>query len=172
MLKRRRPPQTVSRTLDSTGSGRPFGFVLIEALITIAVISIGLVSIAGLLLNSLKASVSAGSRTQAAMLAEDIVDRMRANRTAALVASSPYNLTLAAATPSVTNLSATVEANVPSFDLNAWRTAVNDSLTGAQSSVSVDNVTGMVTILITWSDDRLGAANVATSGRLRVETKL
>ncbi|MCS6948044.1 MAG: type IV pilus modification protein PilV, partial [Steroidobacteraceae bacterium] len=60
------------------------GFTLIEALIAVLVLSIGLLGIAGLQLASLQTNSVAYQRSQATMLAYDLLDRMRANRTAAL----------------------------------------------------------------------------------------
>ena len=55
------------------------GFSLIEALITLFVFAIGILTIAGLQLVSKKANYDAAQRTTAGMLANDIAERMRAN---------------------------------------------------------------------------------------------
>jgi type IV pilus assembly protein PilV len=58
---------------------RSRGFSLIEALITLFVFAIGILTIAGLQLVSKKANYDAAQRTTAGMLANDIAERMRAN---------------------------------------------------------------------------------------------
>jgi len=58
---------------------RSRGFSLIEALITMFVFAIGILTIAGLQLVSKKANYDAAQRTTASMLANDIAERMRAN---------------------------------------------------------------------------------------------
>jgi type IV pilus assembly protein PilV len=58
---------------------RARGFSLIEALITLFVFAIGILTIAGLQLVSKKANYDAAQRTTAGMLANDIAERMRAN---------------------------------------------------------------------------------------------
>ena len=58
---------------------RSRGFSLIEALITLFVFAIGILTIAGLQLISKKANYDAAQRTTAGMLANDITERMRAN---------------------------------------------------------------------------------------------
>jgi type IV pilus assembly protein PilV len=59
---------------------RSSGFTLIEVLIALVVLSIGMLGIAALYLDSLRASRAALSRTQAVTLAGDIGERIRANR--------------------------------------------------------------------------------------------
>lgn len=61
------------------------GFSLIEVLVAVLVLAIGLLGLAGLQLTGLKSNHSAYVRSQAALLAYDITERMRANRAAALV---------------------------------------------------------------------------------------
>jgi type IV pilus assembly protein PilV len=65
------------------------GFSLIEVLVSVMVLSLGLLGVASLLGKSLSGSHNSSLRTQAVVLANDIADRMRANRTAAL--SPPPN---------------------------------------------------------------------------------
>ena len=56
------------------------GFTLIEVLIAIVVLAIGLLGLAGLQASSLKNNTSAYTRSQAQLLAYDMLDRLRANR--------------------------------------------------------------------------------------------
>ena len=56
------------------------GFTLVEVLVALLVLSIGMLGIAALYLDSLRASRAALYRTQAVALASDIADRIRANR--------------------------------------------------------------------------------------------
>jgi type IV pilus assembly protein PilV len=55
------------------------GFTLIEVLVTIVVVSIGLLGLAGLQISGLRANVSSEARSKATLLANDIIERMRAN---------------------------------------------------------------------------------------------
>jgi type IV pilus assembly protein PilV len=66
------------------------GFSLIEVLITVVVLSIGLLGLASLQANSMQMNREAFMRTQAILLAYDMADRMRANMVA--VASNDYHL--------------------------------------------------------------------------------
>ena len=98
------------------------GLSMFEILITILVVSIGLLGLAGLQFAGLRAANSAQEHTLATLLAQDIEERIRAN-TAAAVASAYNNVTLdstssPAAVDCVTaNCTDTQMAN---FDIYQW----------------------------------------------------
>lgn len=56
------------------------GFTMVEALVALVILAIGLLGIAALYLDSLRAGRTAIYRTQAVGLAADMADRIRANR--------------------------------------------------------------------------------------------
>ncbi|KZY63581.1 hypothetical protein A3735_25955, partial [Oleiphilus sp. HI0061] len=60
------------------------GFTLIEILVTIVILSIGLLGVASLQMQGLRNNQSAYLRSQASILVYDIADRMRANSVAAI----------------------------------------------------------------------------------------
>ena len=55
------------------------GFTLIEVLVALAVLAIGLLGLAGMQMFSMGSTYDAHLRTQATVLAQEIIDRMRAN---------------------------------------------------------------------------------------------
>jgi type IV pilus assembly protein PilV len=59
---------------------RTRGFTLVEALVALVVLSIGMLGIAALYVESLRAGRTALIRSQAVTLASDMADRIRANR--------------------------------------------------------------------------------------------
>jgi len=70
---------------------RRAGFSLIEVLVSILVLSFGMLGVASLLATSLSGSHTSSLRTQAIVLADDLADRMRANRVTAIgVAPNNY----------------------------------------------------------------------------------
>jgi type IV pilus assembly protein PilV len=69
---------------------RSAGFSLIEVLVSILVLSFGMLGVASLLATSLSGSHTSSLRTQAIVLADDLADRMRANRATA-VSPGPNN---------------------------------------------------------------------------------
>ncbi len=58
---------------------RNSGFTLVEVLVALIILSVGLLSMATLMMASLQTSQSAYMRSQASLLTYDIVERMRAN---------------------------------------------------------------------------------------------
>ena len=68
------------------------GFTLMESLVALIVLSIGMLGIAALYLESMKAGRTALSRSQAVTLAADMADRIRANATAGAAYTGPGGL--------------------------------------------------------------------------------
>lgn len=128
------------------------GFTLLEVLIALLILSVGLLGIAGLQLTGLRSNHSAYLRSQATILAYDLLDRLRANR--AQAQSGGYNITIAGASdlPSISG-SPTQAAT----DLNAWGSDLLALLPAAQASVAVaaDNT---VNVSVSWDDSRADRA--------------
>jgi type IV pilus assembly protein PilV len=135
------------------------GFTLVEVLIALLVLSIGMLGIAALYLESLRASRAALVRTEAVTFASDIADRIRANR-------NPVN---------AYDCGGTCDAGeggnaIAIADLNAWRTSVAAQLPGGTTSITyvaaAANATNVYTVTIGWTE--VGYANPLTY-QLRVE---
>ncbi len=143
------------------------GFSLVEVLVTMLVVSIGLLGIAGLIVTSMKNNHSAQSRSQASVLANDIIDRMRANRSVAEVSPSPYQIALGD--------EADATQGVPGADLAEWLAAVEAGVPSGQGAVSFDAATNNVTVTVQWNDTRAtgdGATVGLPAEQLVVETRL
>lgn len=125
------------------------GFTLLEVLVTMVVMALGLLGYAGLQVASLKNSASAYQRSQATILAYDMIDRMRANRSQAV--GGTYNIAVGA-TPGGSGLAGQ--------DLVSWKTLVQNALPGGDAAINVDG-TGNTLITIQWADkrDRSASAN-------------
>ena len=67
------------------------GFTLIEVLITVVILSIGLLGMAGIQIQGLRGTSSSTVRSQATILANDIAERIRMNLDGLNVASNPLN---------------------------------------------------------------------------------
>ena len=80
-----------------TANRRQTGATLIEVLVAVLVTVIGVLGAASLQMNSVKFNHIANTRSHATMLAYDVIDRMRANRAAALNGS--YDIPLADSAP-------------------------------------------------------------------------
>ena len=118
------------------------GFTLIEVLIAFFILSIGLLGLAGLQTTGLKSNHSAYLQTQASIYANDIIERMRANRSSALDAD--YDIADTATTPTSNSSS-----SISDQDLTEWRTLVSTLPSGTSS---VTNNSGQVTVVISWDD--------------------
>jgi type IV pilus assembly protein PilV len=133
------------------------GFTLIEVLVTMAIVSCALLGVAGIIANGMKANLGSYSRTQATWLANDIIDRMRANRGTAEGAAAPYNLAVGA------TLDLSDSTTIPKADLVAWRNALTAALASGTGGVAMDPTTKKVTVTIQWDDSRVSGGSATHS---------
>jgi type IV pilus assembly protein PilV len=128
------------------------GTTLIETLVALVVLSVGLLGIAALQMTSLRNNRGAHLRSQAQVLAYDITDRMRANRTEAL--ANAYVIAIAA-TPAGAGLVLT--------DLQEWKNTLAATLPSGDGEIV--RVGDMFRITIQWTDS-LGTQTFATRTRI------
>lgn len=121
---------------------RSRGLTLIEILITLLVISIGLLGVAGLHSFSMKSNYDALMRSHASVLVADIADRMRANREAV----ADYVIAVGE-TPEVTEESTRADA-----DLAEWKATLDEQLPSGDGSITFDAATSNVTIRVEWGE--------------------
>src|SRR5882757_6192218 len=121
---------------------RSSGVSLVEILVTLVVTSVGLLGVAAMQLSTLRNNFDATARTQASVLAADIVDRMRANRTVAM--THGYDITITAPPPTAPTAQA-------GRDLREWKNTLSVLLPGGQGGVLYDDVTKVVTIAVNWN---------------------
>lgn len=119
------------------------GVTMIEVLVSVVILSIGLLGLAGLQSAGLTYNQSASFRSTATMMTYSILDSMRANRTE--VSNGNYNITLGATKP-------TGDATYQK-DLNNWMTELGLRLPAGLGSINVDN-NNNATITIQWDDSR------------------
>ncbi len=149
------------------------GFTLVEVLIALVVLSISLLGLAALQTSALKFNHSGYQRSQATLLAYDILDRMRANRTKAM-SSSTYNIDTTASTPSAgTNCNSTncTDSQLAAFDIYQWRTALTQTLPNGTGGVSYVDIgtTRLYTIEVRWSDISWDNTQNAKEGLVRAD---
>ena len=142
-MKPQRPlhyPSRTARTLPR----REHGLTLIEVLVTMVLLGVGLLGLAGLQLRGMQVNQGSTFRSQAAFLAEDLADRMRADR--ANVVAGNYDGTYQVATGAPAAVS-------PLFFDWLYRMS---SLPGgcAQVATNMVNSYPQVTITVTWDDTR------------------
>ena len=133
------------------------GVGLIEVLVTVFVLSVGLLGVAALLTSGLRASEGSLVRSKANELAYGIIERMY-NR-APDARCNLYNITLAAPAPAAA-------PGVPG-DLNWWKTRLAADLPGGLGSIACAPVPAAptpcatraiatCTITVQWDDTRAG----------------
>lgn len=136
------------------------GFSLIEVLVALLVLSIGLLGLAALQATGFKYNSDAYYRTQASILAYDIIDRMRANPKGA--GDGDYEIdetnvaakldSFASATKCDVNPCSTPSA-IALYDLGRWYEAQRAVLPAPGTRPSTIDKTGNVhTIIIRWRE--------------------
>jgi len=124
------------------------GATLIEVLVAMLVLSIGLLGLAGMQMTALKSNQSAYYRSQATVLAYDIIDRMRANRTDALNGVYDIALQNQACDPDLSP-----SGSLADKDVAEWLNSLSCLLSpDAQGSVVRNG--RIFTISIEWNDKR------------------
>lgn len=124
--------------LRSGVASRAAGFTLVEALVALLILSIGMLGIAGLFVESVRSSRTALLRTQAVNLVADMADRIRANATARVAYdSAAYGAAPARHDCAPTDASAGANCSLPELaedDLARWIDAVHLALPGSDQS--------------------------------------
>lgn len=128
------------------------GFTLIEVLIAVVLLTTGLLGLASLQATGTRLNHSAYMRSQATVLAYDIVDRMRANVAAARTGG--YDIAIGAAAPAGTATTA--------VDLAQWKATLAALLPDGDGSIAADagglpDEAQRVTVVVRWNDGRATA---------------
>lgn len=139
------------------------GFTLIEVLVTVILLSGGLLGLAALQGTAVKAGHNAYLRSQATMQAYDIVDRMRANAGADAVNAPSYVIDIGTA-------AGTTPTTQAGRDLLQWKANMANSLPQGDGSIAV--AAGVVTVVVQWSDRKLSDQEADPVHTIQVETRL
>lgn len=129
------------------------GFSLVEALVALLVLSIGMLGIAALYVESLRSGRTALLRTQAVTLASDMADRIRANRQG----RDAYQQTVTSADTNAEcspgGTGCTTDA-LAKHDKAVWLGAIEAALPGATGTINVDTTTtpATYTIVVSWAE--------------------
>lgn len=144
------------------------GFSLIEVLVTIVILSTGMLGIAALYVESLKSGHTALARTKAINLAADMADRIRVNRAgesfyvtnaAAALVTAPLQCGARDTAPAVNCTPAAMAA----YDIWLWKTMLGNSsdagarqngLANASATIARNGATAPITftIQVNWSE--------------------
>ncbi|MBS1269073.1 MAG: hypothetical protein MAG794_00015 [Gammaproteobacteria bacterium] len=125
------------------------GFSLVEVLVTLAILSIGLMGLAFLQAQGMQLNTSAYSRTQASILTGDIIDRMRLNSGDA----ASYDTASFSPNPSSCTVTGAPDAD---NDRHCWYGHIQETLPSGDGSISVNGSTGVVTVNLSWQERPAG----------------
>ena len=130
------------------------GFGLLEVLITVLIFSVGLLGVAALQAQSKRANFEAMQRTVASVLANDIIDRIRANpdQIAVYAGNSLGSGTITAepATCASNDTSAICRPKMAAHDRWEWEQWVDSTSGLAQPTICIANNANVVTVTISW----------------------
>ncbi len=125
------------------------GFTLIEILVTIVILSLGLLTYASLQALTLSNNIDSYHRTIATLSAYDLLDMMRANRQEAII-DVLYDISMSDVPPAANS---TENAKK---DLRTWLLKLQDQLPSGDGQVETNN--RKVKITIQWRDKGRDAA--------------
>jgi len=139
------------------------GFSLLEVLVSIVVLSVGLLGLAALQMNSVQYNHGAFLRSIAVSQVNDIIDRMRANQTA--VDAGNYNAL--SGVGSAPSCSACTPEEIVQKDLFEWN--ANNALLLPTGQGTVTAAGNLFNISVMWDNSRNGATGTNCSGDLSVD---
>ncbi|HYA38598.1 MAG TPA: type IV pilus modification protein PilV [Candidatus Methylomirabilis sp.] len=137
------------------------GFTLIEVMVALLILSIGLLGLAMLQATNLQFNTDAYTRTQATLLAYDIIDRMRANPTGTsngdynIAGNSDYTSKIASCTLATCDCSSACNAQaLAKYDLWRWYAMQEKYLPGVSTTRSTLNVdaNNLARVTINWTE--------------------
>lgn len=145
-----------------------FGFTMVEVLVAIVILSFGLLGLAGLQADGLRNNTSAYMRSQATLMAYDMLDRMRANLQG--VKNGNYD-DLLETTPTNPNCISTGCSilEMTKNDAYEWSEKLNELLPSGQGKVIGNGLGSIFTITVMWDDLRTGATGTNCSGDPQVD---
>ena len=165
---------------------RQRGFTLLEVLITMVILSVGLLGVANLQLLGLNYNNNAYHRSQAVQLAYDIIERMRMNSagvtagtySGGTAANSTMTLTFGidgfvtavptlASPPTCDTTNFCTAADLATYDLNQWSDSINTALPNLEDEDGDPTTMARITalsgnrysVLIQWGEKVEGAVD-------------
>jgi len=126
------------------------GFSLVEVLITLVIMSVGMLGIAGLYVQSMQAGRTAMFRHHAVTLAGDVADRIRANPRAAVAYEDANGENKNCVLGGIDCNPAEMAAN----DIFMWKAQAADTLPGGDVTIVLDDgvVPPLYSITVSWSE--------------------
>ena len=138
-----------------------YGVGLIEVMVTVLILSTSLLGLAALQSRAIQYNHSAYMRSQANVLAYDLLDRIRASRSRI----ADYDLGINDAPPATS-------ASQSQADLIEWRQVLAERLPGGTGGIECD-VSNVCTVTIQWEEhDATGAENNTDVSNFQYMTRI
>ena len=134
----------------------PNGFIMLEALIALVVVSFGILGFAGLQATGMSLNNSSLLRSKATVMAYEMADRMRANQLGVTGGSYDLMVTGAASQACASTAAGCPPATLALNDYYEWTTALAATLPGGKGVVCLDGVPGDGTYAIPLCDGAAG----------------
>ncbi|MDX1559040.1 MAG: type IV pilus modification protein PilV [Marinobacter sp.] len=161
-MNNNRIPDSVSSARSPGNRSR--GFTLIEILVTLFILAIGLLGLAGLMVDGMRNNQGAYLRTQASILAYDMADRMRANREEAEDGGEYDGFSTDNASTTIPACASTANGCTPeqqaTVDKVQWTRQIQGAgsgmtlLPGGVGTIAHDATNDIFTIRITWDETK------------------
>ncbi|MCH8106667.1 MAG: type IV pilus modification protein PilV [Proteobacteria bacterium] len=134
------------------------GDTMIEVLVTVLILSVGVLGVAAMQVTTLKNLNSSYSASVAEIIASDFSERLRANPTEALAGNYEHGSKPTNFPDCVAN--ACTLAELADYDKASWWAMLDASLPSATGQVA--RVAGTNTFIVTvrWDDDRSGSTGI------------
>lgn len=149
---------------------RQNGISMVEVLVAIVVLSFGLLGLAGLQADGLRSNNDAYMKSQATLLAYDMMDRMRANLQG--VENGLYDDLFSSTPEDPGCINSTTGCSIQQMsqhDAYEWSETVAHLLPGGQGRVIGSGSSSVFTITVMWDQRRNGATGTSCSGNPEVD---
>jgi len=132
---------------------RQRGFSLVEVLITLVIMSVGMLGIAGLYVQSMQAGRTSMFRHHAVTLAGDVADRIRANPTADIAYEALVGVNNNCVSPGVVDCT---PAQMAENDILLWKNQAANTLPGGDVTIALTPEAGLTPptyqITVSWTE--------------------
>jgi len=137
-------------THQNSALRRQRGFSLVEVLIALVIMSVGMLGIAGLYVQSMQAGRTSTFRHHAVTLAGDVADRIRANPTAGAAYAAAGGVDSGCVAMGVD----CSEPQMASHDIFLWAEQARDTLPAGQINITHDGAVSpaQYTIEVAWTE--------------------
>lgn len=148
------------------------GFTLLEVMVALVIFSVGLLGLAGLQANGMRANKVADLRTMAIIQAHDMAERIRTN-TAGISAGEYDNITTGIPSKPGTNCydSSCNSTEIADWDIFEWQSRLDDDLPSGRGTVSRPNTNSPFEITVMWDEAGTGVTGENCSGDATTDLK-